>query len=78
MIRKTWPIFIGGKWMVWTPHPGLDPGLDESVCRLAAAKWATLREEGKPEKQAHQEAEQFAFELVYGVTYQSPLKRFGK
>jgi len=78
MLRKSWPTFVGGKWIIWTPYPGLDPGLDESICRVAAAKWASLVVEGKPEKQAHQEAERFAFELAYGVTYPTLLQRFGK
>jgi hypothetical protein len=72
MIRKTWPTNVQGKWWTWTPLPGLDPGLEESVYRLGAAKWATARSEGKPEKVAQQEAERLMFETTYGVSYSWP------
>ena len=69
MIRKTWPTNIQGKWWTWVPLPGLDPGLEESVYWLGAAKWATAKTEGKPEKVAQQEAERLMFETRYSVTY---------
>lgn len=75
MIRgscRSWPVIVQGKWWTWVPLPGLDPGLEESVYRLGAAKWATARSEGKPEKVAQQEAERLMFETTYGVYYSWP------
>lgn len=72
MIRRAWPTNVQGKWWTWVPLPGLDPGLEESVYRLGAAKWATLKSEGKPEKVAQQEAERFMFETTYGSKYSGP------
>ena len=69
MKRVVWPAFIGGKWWFWKPLPGLDPGLDESIYLLAAAKWASVMIEGKPEAIAHQEAEKLAFHVLYDVIY---------
>ena len=69
MIRSAWPAFVGGKWWIWKPLPGFDPGLGESVYLLAAAKWASVMIEGKPEAIAHQEAEKLAFEVMYNVSY---------
>ena len=75
MIRKTFPVIVQGKWWTWVPLPGLDPGLEESVYRLGAAKWATARSEGKPEKVAQQEAERLMFETRYGVTYMTTMAK---
>jgi len=71
MIRTVWPAFVGGKWWFWRPLPGLDPALDESVYLLAAAKWASVMAEEKPEAIAHQEAEKLAFEVTYNVSYEN-------
>lgn len=70
-----WLAFVEGRWWTWNPLPGLDPGLGENACRIAAAKWATCMAAGKPEAVAHQEAEQLAFETVYGASYGSALSR---
>jgi len=70
-ICRSYPVIVQGKWWTWVPLPGLDPGLEESVYRLGAAKWATARTEGKPEKVAQQEAERLMFETTYGVRYGS-------
>jgi len=69
MKRTVWPSLVNGVWYLWKPLPGLEPGLDESVLWLASAKWASCMASGKPETKAHQEAEQFIFETVYGVSY---------
>jgi hypothetical protein len=69
MNKTVWPAFVKGNWYSWKPLPGMDPGLDESMYRLAAAKWASSMADGKPEAIAHQEAEAFVFETVYGVSY---------
>ena len=69
MLRTVWPVFVQGKWWIWKPLPGLDPGLGEDIKWLAATKWAMCKAEGKPETIAHQEAEQLAFKTAYSVTY---------
>jgi len=78
MLGTSWPVFIKGRWWFWKPLPGLDPGLGESICWLAATKWAQCRSIGKPEAIAHQEAEQLAFETMYGLTYANNTRLFRK
>jgi len=69
MNETVWPSLVRGKWYMWKPLPGMDPGLDETLYRLAAAKWASCVADGKPEAIAHQEAEKLVFETMYGVSY---------
>lgn len=69
MDSKTWPAFAGGKLYVWTPLPGLDPGLGERAYRIAAAVYARVLASGGTEATSQQAAEREAFQTHYGLQY---------
>ena len=53
MLRTVWPVFVQGKWWIWKPLPGLDPGLGEDIKWLAATKWAMCVRQKESRKQLH-------------------------
>lgn len=59
----------GGKAVVWKPLPGLDPGLGERACWIAAAVYAKAIRSGEPEAIAQQTAEREAYKVQYGIAY---------
>ena len=51
----TYPAFAGGKWIVWTPLPGLDVSLGERAMLVGAAVYAQcISEKGMSEEKSHQ------------------------
>jgi hypothetical protein len=71
MVSRIWPVFIEGRWWKWTPLPGQDPSLANSVYWIGAVQWAKSRIEGKPESIAQQEAEKTMYAHAHGVKYMS-------
>lgn len=65
MDSRSWPAFADGKLYVWNPLPGLDPGLGEKACRIAAAVYARAIASGASEAVAQQAAERDAIQYTY-------------
>lgn len=66
---KSWNAMAGGKLYIWKPLPGLDPGLGERACWIAAAVYAKAIQSGESETVAQQAAEREAFKVQYGLLY---------
>lgn len=64
-----WHAMAGGKLYTWKPLPGLDPGLGERACWIAAAVYAKALRSGESEVSAQQAAEREAYKVQYGVVY---------
>jgi hypothetical protein len=60
---------IGGKLVVWKPLPGLDPSLGERALLTGAVAYGMAIHAGKPEAEAHQEAEKVMYRSVFHITY---------
>jgi hypothetical protein len=67
--HKSWHAMAGGKLYIWKPLPGLDPGLGERACWIAAAVYAKGLKSGESEVAAQQAAEREAFKVQYGLGY---------
>lgn len=69
MRNDCWHAMAGGKLYAWKPLPGLDPGLGERACWIAAAAYAKAIKSGESEAAAQQAAEREAYKVQYGVVY---------
>lgn len=67
--QKSWHAMAGGRLYMWKPLPGLDPGLGERACWIAAAVYARAIRSGESEAAAQQAAEREAFQVQYGLLY---------
>jgi hypothetical protein len=61
---KEFLIFWDGKWVCYTPLPGIDPSFTESTLRIGSAVYAKSLAEGKTEYEAHCEAERAMFDFM--------------